>query len=343
MFSYLQYRAGISKNETISCVLVKLHYVLREVIHLINLEPTIKDVLSKMQLIAPTVVTGGYLRDTIIGIPPNDVDILTEMKIADVQKLFPQLTGTERGLNFGVGRFSLKGIPFEITCLKEQSILEAISEKDFILNSLYHDGKRLIDIYGGVEDIQNKVIRFLEDPKIHFQSSPQAYLRAIRLSANLGFQLDEQLFLFLQENVHIFHDNNDSRIQQEGYKIIRSRFPIYAFELLAQLHLLPYTPTIKKVPLTSYPDADDKVYMRLLLIAEHASLEYIHAFINLFQLTNNLKEQMHTLLPYLANDKIPSKPLLLNKVITFKRLQYQDNPEKLKVYMDLIRSNSNNM
>lgn len=308
---------------------------------IIEIEKVILSVLEKMQEVAPTYLTGGYLRDKLIGMPPNDVDILTNMSIEQVKELFPMLQGTETGLEFGVGRFSKGGFQFEITCREDKTIEELIKEKDYVLNSLYHDGNTLVDLYGACEDIQQKVIRALQDPKEHAKEHPQAYLRAIRLSAQLGFNLEDKLFTFLQEHKHIFYDNNESRIQQEGYRMMRAAYPLYAFELLAQLgfvtelKLNATKPWQKHVTL---PPLEDKLYLRLLLLSQYTGIQYIHHFIEVFHLTKHLKEQMHYLMPYVDSDNIPTHPRTLHKVILLKRIQYENEPEKFKAFLEKVKA-----
>lgn len=308
---------------------------------MIELDKSVLQVLEKMQTIAPSFVSGGYLRDKIIGIMPNDIDILTEMTIDEVKTLFPNLQGTERGLEFGVGRFSKGSFQFEITSISGSKIEEVTSHKDFVLNSLYHDGKTLFDPYHAVEDIKTKVIRSLDDPNRHFMTNPQAYLRAIRFTGQLGFSLDKNLLSFLKENRHFLHENNESRIQQEGYKIIRSTFPLHAFLTIHELGLvhLPENGTSKPFDsFQTFPVLEDKLSMRLLLMSQYTGIDFIYEFIDYFQMTKQLKEQIHYLLPYLGSDDVPYKPHMLNKVILLKKHQYENEPEKFKQFLDKIRN-----
>lgn len=294
-----------------------------------------------MQRTAPSYVTGGYLRDKLLGITPHDIDILTTMSIEEVKKLFPFLQGTETGLHFGVGRFSKGGFQFEITSREHTTIEELVAKKDFVLNSLYHDGTTLYDPYGAYEDIQRKIIRSLDDPKEHFKENPQGYLRAIRLTAQLGFSLDEELFTFLAQHREIFYENHESRIQQEGYRIMRSNYPLYAYELLHELGFVEYFQhnASKNWDKTfSPPPLEDKLYMRLVLLSQYTGVDYLHHFIDVFHLTKHLKEQMHYLLPYVTSDDVPLKPSALHKVILLKRIQYEHEPEKFKTFLKKVKT-----
>lgn len=308
---------------------------------MISIEKPVLDVLYALQQIAPTYISGGYLRDKLIGIPPNDVDILTAMSIEDVRAVFPQLQGTESGLAFGVGRFSRGGFQFEITAREGVAIEELIAQKDFVMNSLYHDGKNLHDLFGACKDIKQKIIRPLDDPLHHAKARPEMYLRAIRLSAQVGFELEETLHKFLKANPQIFYESHESRIQQEGYRIMRAAYPLYAFELL---HEFGFIADFKKECTKDWdknrtlPPLDDKLYIRLLLFSEYTGLDYIHHFIDTFHLTKQLKEQMHHLVPYLHQDQIPQKPNTLNKVILLKRLQYEKEPQKFHVFLEQIKN-----
>lgn len=313
-----------------------------EVIQMLIFNTTINEVIKKMNEIDESYITGGYLRDFLLGSESFDVDIVTKMPLSKVKELYPTLYGTENGLAFGVGRMNLNKVPFEFSSILNKDIKILSSEKDFTMNSLLFDGKKLIDNFGGTRDIESKVIRSLEEPQLHFEKNPQAYLRAIRFSGQLGFSIDPLLLSFLMENKRFFSANNVSRIQQEGYKIIRSPYPLNAINYLHQIGLLTVREDFlsKLDPTLAIPIMDDKPHMRLVLLTEYVGIECIHELIDVFQLSKQLKEQIDHLLPYLKDDVLPTKPYLLNTVISLKRLQYHQKPDKFQEYISKIKKQS---
>lgn len=297
-----------------------------------------------MQKLAPSYLSGGYLRDQIIGVDSNDIDILTEIPITEVQKLFPKFQSTEKGLEFGVGRFVYNNLHFEVMSYGGQSIEEAILHKDFVMNSMYHDGESLFDPFNAQYDIKNKVIKSLEDPYTHFETNPQAYLRAIRFSGQLGFNLDDKLKGFLIKNTSIFFANNESRIQQEGYKIIQSPYPLNALQLLSELGIFNSFQELSlpnEMLTQQFPYIADKAYIRFLLVSEYTGLEFSYNFIDNFRLAKQLKEKIHRLSPFLYSDTIPTDPKLLNTVILLKRNQYIQNEPAFIAFLNNVRNQKN--
>lgn len=290
-------------------------------------------ILKTLQNHAPSFLVGGFLRDSFVGIPPSDIDIATEMPISDVKNIFPQLQGTEKGLEFGVGRFTLNGKLYEISTYTEQDFLSSLENRDFVMNSLYYDGDRIYDLYGAKNDLMEKKIRSLEPPDRHFLHHPQAYLRSIRLSSQLCFKIDDDLFSFLQKNPSIFFENTENRIQQEGYKILNNLYPLLAFDYLKKLGFLKNVPEIKEIKNQYIPHYSENLPVRLTYFVSLIGKEAVYEFIDLFLLSNKLKEKLHTLIFYLDENNYPKNPLILNEIILLKRYLYRDDKIKIREFM----------
>ena len=303
---------------------------------MIQLHPQVLQTLTKLQQLGPAYIVGGYLRDQLCNFVPNDVDIATELTIAQVKQVFPMLNGTQTGLDFGVGRFMQGSMQFEISTYDPGELFTSVFKRDFVINSMYHDGNILYDPHHAQNDIRNKVIRSLEEPEIHFANHPQAYLRAIRLAAQIGFSLDEKLFNFMNISKFVFHENNVNRIQQEGYKILTSPYPFLAFHYLMELGFIPRETSFDPFVLVS--NKTDNVNIRVAYFASVIGEKAMISFIELFQLSKKLLEKLHMLSPYLYHDAIPEHPFVLNEVILIKRLQYAADPEKMKQFLLSIRS-----
>lgn len=311
---------------------------------MINLDETILEILYKMKQFAPTYLSAGYLRDKLLDLQPNDIDILTELTMEEVQAIIPNFQGTKKGLVFGVGRFTYRNLQFEVSSIADKTIEETVQQKDFVMNSLYHDGARLFDPFNAYGDIEQGIIRSLQDPQLHFATNPQAYLRAIRFCGQLGFRLDDELKTYLMTNPRIFFENNESRIQQEGYKIIHSRHPLNALQALNDIGLFPSFPIInipKEILLRTFPFESDKTFLRFLLLSQYTGLEYIYQFIDHFRLTKQLKEQIQHFVPYLSDSQIPTNPHMLNTVILLKKYQHENDPDAFQSFLAAIRKQKN--
>lgn len=300
-----------------------------------KLEPSILQLLTKFQQKSPSFIVGGYLRDLTAGITPNDIDIATEMSIDEVKKTFPQLSGTEKGLAFGVGRFNYNHWTIEISTYEPNGFRPSVPVRDFTMNSLFHDGTTLYDEYGAVEDIKRKIIRPLDSPSHHFIEKPEAFLRALRLSSHLGFSLSDDLIVFMLQNKDLFYKSTVNRLQMEGYKIIQGTHPLKAFRYLNELHFLSIPSEFDEN--LEIPHLTDHLHIRFAYLASLIGVQAVYDFIDLFQLSKRMKEKIHYLSPYFDDTKKVENPYIINEVILLKRYQYHQNPEKLKEYLMNLR------
>lgn len=299
-------------------------------LHII-LENSTQEVLRRLQNHAPSYVIGGYLRDQLTGVEPVDIDIATEMPISDVKRLFPNLSATEKGWEFGVGRFNYHGKSYEFSTYEAGGFHKTLGERDFTVNSLYHDGTQLIDMHGGISSIEKKTLFPLESPDVHLYRNPQSFLRALRLSAHLGFGLSEDLLVGLHSHAAVFHSNSPTRIQQEGYRILSSSYPLIAFHYLGELERI--SPIATHEYRVFVPSLVGELHMRLTYLAFLAGKEAVFDFIDQFQLAAHLKEKVEHLLPYITEEKRPTHPKALNEALILKRYQYNNDKELLRAYM----------
>jgi tRNA nucleotidyltransferase/poly(A) polymerase len=304
---------------------------------LVTRKKEVQEILGKLQKHSKSYIIGGYLRDSFVGVEPDDIDLATEIPIDSVGKIFPQLRTTEQGKELGIGRFMYKNIQFEISTYTNNDFISSLKKRDFKLNSMYHDGENLFDLYDAKKDIDNKVISSLQEPSIHFKEHPQAYLRAIRLASKLGFSIDEKLFNFMKTNVKIFHENTENRIQQEGYKIIASNYPLIAIDYLIKLGFIQATQSFN--PYQKIDFLNNNIPVKVAYLCSIVGVNTIYEFIDLFLLSKKLKEKLYSLIPFLDDTSVPSNPYLFNEVLLLKKHMYQNEPEKLKNFLINVRNN----
>ena len=76
-----------------------------------------------------------------------------------------------------------------------RDIRDDLSRRDFTVNAIaIHPNGEFIDVFGGINDIENQVIRCVGNPKERFTEDALRILRAIRFSATLGFKIDKATF-----------------------------------------------------------------------------------------------------------------------------------------------------
>ena len=149
---------------------------------------------------------GGCVRDAVMGKKAVDVDITTSAKPDEILALFPRsaLTG---GAYFTVtvlhgggkaevtpfrseGGYSDSRRPDSVAFATE--LAEDLKRRDFTINTLCFDGERIIDLLGGIDDINAMLIRCVGEPERRFSEDALRIMRAFRFSASLGFDIEQQ-------------------------------------------------------------------------------------------------------------------------------------------------------
>lgn len=183
---------------------------------------------------------GGCVRDSILGRVPNDWDITTSASPEEVKALFRRTidTGIEHGTvtimidkeGYEVTTYRIDGKyedgrhPSEVTFTRE--LKEDLRRRDFTINAMaYNDEEGLVDIFGGIEDIHNKVIRCVGNPEERFSEDALRLMRAIRFAAQLGYTIEENTRDAIKTIAPNLAKISAERIQAELIKIMVSPNP----------------------------------------------------------------------------------------------------------------------
>ena len=175
-------------------------------------------------------MVGGTVRDYLLHIPLDDMDLVSDATPDDIRMFFPHADYSfER---FGSVKLIFKNIKFDITTLRKEEdyidyrhplkvifskeLKEDVIRRDFTINALYMDHNlNLIDYVNGEEDIKNKIIRMVGNPYIRIKEDPLRILRALRFKDLLSFSLDKELELAIKENKELIKKLNKEKINQE--------------------------------------------------------------------------------------------------------------------------------
>ena len=120
--------------------------------------------------------------------------------------------------------------------------------RDFTVNGLFYDigTFSVIDYVGGLEDLKQRVIRSIGDPRVRFVEDPVRMLRAAVFAARLGFELDPLVADAIDEHRALIATASTARLIEEYYKILRSGYAEACFRALGRLRLLELiTPELK--------------------------------------------------------------------------------------------------
>lgn len=151
---------------------------------------------------------GGCVRDTIMGKIPNDWDITTNCMPEDMIKCFEGYRIIETGLKHGTVTVLIDGQGYEVTTYRQDGeytdnrhpdkvtfvtdLASDLSRRDFTINAMaYNPGTGLVDLFGGREDIENKIIRCVGEPEKRFSEDALRILRALRFASVLDFSIDK--------------------------------------------------------------------------------------------------------------------------------------------------------
>lgn len=154
-------------------------------------------------------VVGGCVRDSIMGLKPHDWDITTSAEPIEVTEIFEKekFKVLPTGIKHGTVTVMVNNEGFEITTFRidgeykdgrrpnnvsfTKSIEEDLARRDFTINAIaFNPTDGLIDPFGGINDINNGVIRAVGDAKKRFEEDGLRILRAVRFCAKLNFKID---------------------------------------------------------------------------------------------------------------------------------------------------------
>lgn len=180
---------------------------------------------------------GGCVRDAIMGRRVNDFDITTSATPVEMQQIFRNERTFETGIKHGTITFVHENENVEITTYRVDGEYEDnrhpkaveftkklendLKRRDFTMNAIvYNDKDGYFDLFCGINDIENKTIRAIGNPKERFTEDALRILRAIRFSSTLGFKIEEKTKKAMLECKHLLHNISAERIAMEINKFL---------------------------------------------------------------------------------------------------------------------------
>lgn len=204
-------------------------------------------------------IAGGAVRDILMGKQVSDWDFTTDAKPEEILKILPEGFYDNKFGTVGVSAKNTSGagfVPtdalspeadspvFEITTMRKEGnykdyrhpaqvawtnkIAEDLARRDFTVNAMalgIEPGKSpltLIDPFGGKKDLENKLIKAVGNPAQRFAEDALRLMRAVRLSAELDFQIEEKTFQAIRDNASSVTNIAWERIRDELFKILAS-------------------------------------------------------------------------------------------------------------------------
>lgn len=180
---------------------------------------------------------GGCVRDRLLNKKPTDWDITTSALPQQVKSLFSNTVDT--GIEHGTVMVIRRGTGYEVTTYRvdgkyedgrhpesvsfTRSLEEDLKRRDFTVNAFAYDEEEgIIDIFGGMEDLENKIIRCVGDPDERFSEDALRIMRAVRFAAQLSFGIEEETYKAIANHADNLANVSMERIRVEFEKTLLS-------------------------------------------------------------------------------------------------------------------------
>lgn len=198
-------------------------------------------------------VVGGAVRNLLLKKEVTNWDFTTNATPPQIQTLFP-----DHFYHNVYGTVTVKSddFLFEITPYRKESgytdgrhptniewaqtLEEDLMRRDFTINAMAYDGKKIVDMFDGKKHIEEKKIVAVGNPDNRFQEDALRLMRGIRFAAQLGFFIDEATRTSMTKNALLIKNISWERIRDELMKILASNHPSEGFLFLRNTGILKY-------------------------------------------------------------------------------------------------------
>ena len=294
----------------------------------IHLPENIELILNKLKEYGSIgYVVGGFVRDYFLGKSPDGWDICTGLLPEVVESVFQDYQVIETGIKHGTVTVIINDEPYEITTFRidgaysdgrhpdnvnfTDRLEEDLKRRDFTINAMaYNPDVGIVDLFNGLQDIQDGVIRCVGNPDDRFKEDGLRILRALRFAITLGFRIENQTLYAMTQNRGLLDSISKERICTEMCKMMSTQFP-NAFKVLYNCLELFYCIT---------PYFDDGVKRAYTLFEHHEVIESLIAT----NKDDELVVRMALLLSFADNPK---------EILTNMRMDNQS----IKSIVDILR------
>ncbi len=254
-------------------------------------------------------IVGGCVRDALLGKEPHDYDMAVSCQPERTLSILGDFRTVPTGLKHGTVTAISEGQPIELTTFRvdgsytdsrrpdsvsfTRSVEDDLSRRDFTVNAMaYSPRTGLIDLFGGRDDLENRIIRAVGEPEKRFSEDALRIMRAFRFSAQLGFSVDLDTQRGAYECRSGLENIARERIGAEFIRLLCSPEPCAALQLMEKLDILgyaspSYTPSDKIFSLLAAMPACDTARLGFFLC--DAEQERARAVLNSLKCSNRQK------------------------------------------------------
>lgn len=184
-------------------------------------------------------VVGGAIRNALLELPIHDYDLTTDATPDEMLQVFSSHRVLKTGIQHGTITVLSKGHPVEITTFRSENVYEDhrhpsgvlfsdnikedCKRRDFTINALcYNNNEGLLDFFGGVNDLSNKIIRCIGNANERIDEDALRILRALRFAGRLSFTIEENTATAIHKQKDLLHYISEERIHSEWIGILET-------------------------------------------------------------------------------------------------------------------------
>lgn len=292
-------------------------------------------------------IVGGCVRDSLLGNAPNDWDITTSAKPDEIASCFNSFRTINTGLRHGTVTVIIINKPIEITTYRidgkysdnrrpdnvsfTDNVAYDLKRRDFTINSLAYNKKGIIDLFGGIDDIRNKVIKCVGDPDERFNEDGLRILRALRFASVLNFKIDSKTSASIHKNKELLNNISKERVTVEFNKLLKG---VDFMDVLRQYKdvieiIIPEIANCKnedwEVVLNSMNQAEDLI-LRLSILLHKTNAEKV---LRNLKYNGEIIKNVSTLVSFKDEEILPNK-IKIKKQLSFMEYENYKNLIKFK-------------
>ncbi|MCP3025879.1 CCA tRNA nucleotidyltransferase [Halobacillus sp. A5] len=266
------------------------------------------NIIDKIEKFGGTAyIVGGAVRDSLLGVTVEDVDIATSLTPEEMMKVFPKVIPV--GIDHGTVLVRHASDSYEVTTYRTEagykdfrhpdevtfvrSIEEDLARRDFTINAMaLNKDLEIIDPFGGREDLNNHEVRAVGEAYKRFNEDPLRIMRALRFASQLGFNLHHDTQLAIKEQASLLSKISVERLAVEFEKMCEGKEYHYLLQLMKQLKVHIYLPVFKNAPnqIENIPKVKLNGFKELIpFYCEYASTFTVMDWVKDWKLSNQVK------------------------------------------------------
>ena len=182
-------------------------------------------------------IVGGCVRDSLMGIIPNDWDICTSAKPEQIKECFKEFNTFDSGIKHGTISIVIDKEIFEVTTYRidgeytdnrrpesvtfTDDITKDLARRDFTINAMaYNESRGLVDPFNGQTDLRSNIIRCVRNPDERFNEDALRIIRALRFASTYDLVIEENTSVSILKNAKLLNNIAVERITVEFNKLI---------------------------------------------------------------------------------------------------------------------------